>query len=60
VEKLEGTATDITLAAPSITLKVGETTIHLKSGRIDMNAPQTISIDTQGTDSLGATKSSQN
>jgi type VI secretion system secreted protein VgrG len=63
LQKLHISATDLTFTAPSITLKVGETEIHLKSGtggRIDMKAPQTITIDTQGENSLGATKSSQN
>lgn len=60
LDKLRIESTDTILAAPEITLKVGETEVHLKNGRIDMKAPKEITIDTQAQNNLGATTSSQN
>jgi len=60
VEKLRVDSTDTTLTGTEVTLKVGETEIHLKSGRIDMKAPSEITFDARSTNNLAATKSSQN
>ena len=60
LDKLRIESADTILAAPEITLKVGETEVHLKNGRIDMKAPKEITIDTQAQNNLGATTSSQN
>ncbi len=60
IDKLCIRAQDITFRAPDITLKVGETELHLKNGTIDMKAPDEITIDTQQANDLGATGSSQN
>jgi type VI secretion system secreted protein VgrG len=60
IDKLRIEATDITLRAPDITLKVENTELHMKKGTIDMYAPKEITIDTQQTNDLGATTSSQN
>ncbi|AKT40609.1 type VI secretion system Vgr family protein [Chondromyces crocatus] len=60
LDKLRVDATSMVLQGPSITLKVGETEIHLKDGRIDMKAPSEITVETQLQNNQGATTSSQN
>lgn len=60
LEKLRVESTDTTLSGTEVTLKVGETEIHLKGGRIDMYAPNEIKFDASSTNNLAATKSSQN
>ncbi|TKD09461.1 type VI secretion system Vgr family protein [Polyangium fumosum] len=60
LEELRIESTSTTLNAPEITLKVGDTEIHLKNGRIDMKAPSEITIDTQQANNLASTTSSQN
>lgn len=60
LDKLRVEAATVSFTAPSITLKVGETRMHMKGGRIDLSAPETITIDTQQVNNLGATTSSQN
>lgn len=60
LEKLRVESTNTTLSGNEITLKVGDTEIHLKSGRIDMKAPKEITFDASGTNNLAATTSSQN
>lgn len=60
LQKLRIESTDTTLTGTEVTLKVGDTAIHLKSGRIDMNAPKEITFDASGTNNLASTTSSQN
>ncbi|MDI1446890.1 type VI secretion system tip protein TssI/VgrG [Polyangium sp. 6x1] len=60
LEKLRVESTDTTLLGDEITLKVGDTEIHLKNGRIDLKAPKEIKVDTQQANNLGSTTSSQN
>jgi len=60
LDKLRVESTDTTLSGTEVTLKVGETEIHLKSGRIDMKAPKEITFDASGSNNLASTTSSQN
>jgi type VI secretion system secreted protein VgrG len=60
LDKLRVESTDTTLSGNEITLKVGDTEIHLKSGRIDMKSPKEITFDASGSNNLASTKSSQN
>ncbi len=60
LEKLRIESTDTILTGNEITLKVGDTEIHLKTGMIDMKAPSEITLDSQATNNLSATTSSQN
>nr|WP_153818985.1 type VI secretion system tip protein TssI/VgrG [Polyangium spumosum] len=60
LDELRIESTDTALSAPEITLKVGETEIHLKGGTIDMKAPSEITVDTQQANNLGSSTSSQN
>ena len=57
--KLSTKSTTTALAAPSITLKVGETVIHLKEGKIDMKASKEIALETSAENKQGAATSTQ-
>ncbi|UQA63167.1 type VI secretion system Vgr family protein [Polyangium aurulentum] len=60
LRKLTIKAPIIGFKGPSITLKVGETVIHMKNGRIDMKTSKELSIETQQQNNLGTSTSSQN
>lgn len=58
-EKLTTKSLSCTLESPAITLKVGDTTVILKDGKIAMHATKGILIETQSDNKQGATTSTQ-